>query len=475
MSAVKKVPSQQTLEPEANARGKKRLTRAALSGGTSIVRLGVAIVAQLVIIPLASAHLDPERFGLWVSMAALFLWVSLLDLGLPKALINVLCQADGLQDNDLAKSVVSSAFWLQATFLLVPILASEILLRALDLHRFFHISGSISGSELSTCIRVALYLAILNAQFGLARAGYTGFQLGYKATWWDVLGAILPIPAVLVVIHFGGSLLSFTLASLAPLVLGTMGCALSFVSEFPELMPSPFRISRATARRLLKLGAAYLLAQVTSLVMQQSQPWILMSVVGATVVGPFSVAQRLITVPTALLIALVAPLQPAFGEASYTGDWHWVRGMFHKVMIGTAVLSLLSGAGLFFWGKQLMGLLLRQGKPVSSLTFIWLCAYTMVHLLGTPAWVFLYGLERPKGPAIYGSFHGLVLLTLGYWATKAYGSAGLAATMCFSMALTVALPQLVESSVVLRRGRDAGSPARQTHSCLPDHVVLEEI
>lgn len=428
-----------------------RLRRALLSGSASLTRLGATVAAQILIIPIVSAHLDPERFGLWCTLTSLFVWITLLDFGLPKALINIIAQADGLKSSTLASSAVLTSFLLQGLGLTVLALLVEIGVRSIDLTQILHLSGRIVGGELASCIRLTLYLAIINTQCGLARSTYIGFQLGYKATVWETLGAVIAVPAVVLGVHAHWSLLGLTFASLGPLVLGSICCAAAFFCrDFARLCPSPGNFSPFMTKRLLKLGGIYLVAQMAALVMHQGQPWLLLTAAGASAVGPFTVAQRLISLPSAVLLALVVPLQPAFGEASATGDWPWIRRMFRNTMLGSLVYSALAFAVLLISGHYLTRLLLKQADPVPQAAFFWLCAYMAVNLIGAAASSLLYGLERPRGPALCGTVHATVLLTVGFWATSRYGTVGLAATMFGSMALTNAFPLVLEALASLR-------------------------
>lgn len=442
----------------------RRLGRAVLSGTASVTRLGAALASQVLILPMVSAHLDPERFGLWCSLTSLFLWVTLLDFGLPRAVINIISEADGLKSDSLARKAISSAFWLQAAGLAVPALLGEIVIRCVDLHPLLRISPGIPAGELALCLRATLYLAIVNTQCALGRAAYTGFQLGYRSTCWEVLGAVLTVPAVAVAVRAGCALPGVTAASLAPLVAGLFGSAATlFFRDFAHLRPSLRQFSMPVARRLLRLGSAYLLAQLTALVMQQGQPWILLACAGAAAVGPFAVAHKLVTLPAALMLAVVAPFQPAFGEASIKGDWEWIRRTYRNTVLGSVLYSVAVFAVLILVGQSVTRLLLRQAVPVSQPTFVLLCAYMVVNLIGSSPASLLYGLGRPRGPALYGCAHALVLLPLGFWMTGRYGPSGLAVAMLLAMSVATALPQLIEAGNTLQsRGKSRPRTATDT-------------
>jgi O-antigen/teichoic acid export membrane protein len=71
-------------------------------------------------VPLTVHYLGPERYGVWLTISSLLVWVALTDFGLAgNALVNVLSEAVGNDDRESARHYAASAFWALVTIALV--------------------------------------------------------------------------------------------------------------------------------------------------------------------------------------------------------------------------------------------------------------------------------------------------------------------------------------------------------------------
>jgi Na+-driven multidrug efflux pump len=70
-------------------------------------------------VPLTVGYLGAERYGVWLTISSLLIWVALTDFGLAgNALVNVLSEALGNDDREAARHYVASAFWALVTIAL---------------------------------------------------------------------------------------------------------------------------------------------------------------------------------------------------------------------------------------------------------------------------------------------------------------------------------------------------------------------
>src|ERR1700744_4144212 len=98
---------------KANAnRGLERYRRAGITASTSFLSKALTIAIGFVSVPLTIHYLGPERYGVWLTISSLLIWMALTDFGLAgNALVNVIAEADGKDDRRMAGEYTSSAFW----------------------------------------------------------------------------------------------------------------------------------------------------------------------------------------------------------------------------------------------------------------------------------------------------------------------------------------------------------------------------
>jgi O-antigen/teichoic acid export membrane protein len=99
-------------------RGRDRIKRAAVGGGTGICVSFVTIGVGLISVPLTVQYLGAEQYGIWITISSFLAWLYVSDMGFGSALTNALATASGLEDVNLAKSLVATAFW---TLILISI------------------------------------------------------------------------------------------------------------------------------------------------------------------------------------------------------------------------------------------------------------------------------------------------------------------------------------------------------------------
>src|ERR1700745_3408471 len=101
-------------------RGRARSRRAGGTASTSYIAKGLTVLASFVSVPLTVDYLGSERYGVWLTINSLLLWMALSDFGLAgTALVNALSEAVGNHDRGAARRYVASAFWALLTIALV--------------------------------------------------------------------------------------------------------------------------------------------------------------------------------------------------------------------------------------------------------------------------------------------------------------------------------------------------------------------
>ena len=95
-------------------RARERHRRIALSAFAALVARVVAVIANLVAVPLALGSLGTERYGVWVTLSSFVLMLSFADLGIGSALLNLVSEADGRDDRPAIAQYISSAFVVMA-------------------------------------------------------------------------------------------------------------------------------------------------------------------------------------------------------------------------------------------------------------------------------------------------------------------------------------------------------------------------
>lgn len=421
---------------QAENRGQERLRRAGLTGITAALSQGLVVATGLISVPLTINYLGHERYGVWLTINSLLNWLYVTNLGFSgNALINALAEAHGKDDRALEQELVATAFW---SLVGLAVLLSAIFAAVFPMISWptlFNVSSSVSLSELHWAVILSLASFVLMFPLNISHTIYQGYQAGYIGNIWSMVGSALSLVALVGVTRIQGGLIHLVVALFGVRLLVLLAnLAYLFYRQYPWVWPLPSAVTRRSFRRLLSLGAKYLVAQVAGIGMFHSQPMIIAQILGPVQVGIFNVAQRLLTLPLLVVQMFTFPLLSAYGEARARQDWPWIRRTFWRSLVGSTVVGTVLSVGLAVFAAPIIRIWAGPEMVPEQGLISWLSVYAVVAVIATPASVLLYGLERVGGQAVAALINALGMILLGIWFTQAWGVAGTAAAMTLSLA-----------------------------------------
>jgi O-antigen/teichoic acid export membrane protein len=227
-----------------------------VTASTSYIAKALTILTGFVSVPLTIAYLGAERYGVWLTISSLLVWVALTDFGVAgNALVNVLSEAVGNDDRAAARQYAASAFWALVTIALMMGAAFMAAFQLIPWRAVFRVSDAISTQELDLTCALVLILFVINLPLTLQRSIYDAHQEGYLANIWGILGSVISLLGLIVVtrFHCGLPQLVIVISGVPALVIFASAYDV-FFCRYPWLAPAPSAVKWTCIRRLLKLG-----------------------------------------------------------------------------------------------------------------------------------------------------------------------------------------------------------------------------
>jgi len=346
------------------------------------------MLVGLVSVPLVLSYVGKDLFGFWAAITSFVTWVSLFDFGLVNGLVNVISEANGRDDRRTAQACVSTAFFILATIMVVGIVAVLILAPTVGWAQAFGVSGRLDSSYVKWCVLAALLPILAGLPLSIVRQIYTGYQKAYLGNIFMILGSIATLGGMYASLKVG--------LSLPWLILVFTGCNIVFVLfnfcylviwEMPWLKPGFRYISRPAIRRLMASSTPIFLYQIGALLVNNSQPMVMLHYTNLTTVADYSIIIKLQVVLSGVLLWSTNSFIPTFREARERGDFAWMRLSFRRMVTLRMVLAILVSLVLFVLGNRLITLWLRQNS-VHFGSAVWLAM--SISIIGA-AWVSAYG------------------------------------------------------------------------------------
>lgn len=417
--------------------GRERYRRAGLTASASLIQKALTVLISFASVPLTIHYLGAERYGVWLTISSLLLWMSLTDFGLAgSALINVLSQADGNEDRQSAREYTASAVWaLIAIAAGLGILAASIF-PFISWSNVFHVT-SVSHHELNLACGLTIAFFLIGLPMNVQHSIYCGYQDGYMSNLWGISMNLASLIALIVVtqMHGGLPLLVLSLSGTRS-VIGFTNCCYMFMRRYPWLRPAPTAVRWHCVRRLLSLGSRYMVTQLGTLGMYQSQPMIITQIMGPKAVIIFVVAQKVVTLPMDLIYMVTAPFVPAFGEAMVRQDWSWIRGAYRKITLASLAAGIPITIAVAFVAQPLIRYWAGPEAVPNAQIILWLCVYNAIGLTLMATGQLLSGTERVNALAISVSVCAISTIGVGILLCKWYGLSGVTAAMAISKAIT---------------------------------------
>lgn len=419
---------------------------------TSMLAQGITIATGLISVPLTIGYLGKERYGIWLTINSLLQWLFVSNMGLSgNALINKLSDANGKDDKTLAQELVATAFWSLAAIALIFIILFALCFPFVNWSYVFNASTEVSSSELQLAVVFAFFCFVMMFPTSMVDAVYQSYQEGFIGNVWNIAGSIASLIALIVVTRMRGGL-PFLVGALfgVRLLFSFVNAAYLFFIRHAWLSPTPRATSKNSFKNLTTLGGKYLFAQLSGIGMFQSQPMIIAQILGASAVGVFGIAQRLLTLPMLFVQLMSSPLMPAYGEAKARGDWEWIKKTLRRTLITATLISIVTVLPLCFLAKTIIYYWAgREMMPSTGL--VWAFGlYVVIACIVTPASVMLYGIERVGAQAIATFINATLNVALGIILTRSFGITGMAAAMTIALALVNPITQFTQVRLAFR-------------------------
>ncbi len=445
-------------------RGKERYRRAALTGAASIIQRGLTILISLVSVPLTIHYLGPEQYGVWLTISSLLVWLALTDFGLAgNALINVLSEAHGRDDKRAAQQYVSSAIWSLTAIAAVLGTITFLCFRYISWPAIFR-TTSIPPHELALTGGLTLTFFLVSLPISIQYAVYSAYQDGALSNACGIVMNISSLVALVIVTQFGGGLPELVMALSGTRLIIGFGNTIYIFKRYPWLIPLPSAVRWQCIRKLLNLGGKYLITQLGSFGIGQSQPLIITQILGPAAVVPFVVSHRLITLPIDVVYLSIAPLVPAFGEAKARNDWKWIRTAYRRVTLISVAVGIPLVLILACIAQPVIRLWAGPAAVPSLMLIAGLVLYDIVGVMFMGAGQLLTGVEQPTPLVVSMVLCAVCTVGLGILGCAYMGVAGVALAMAASKLLTFWPFQLLAVRKLLR-----------TERSVPDLIANEEV
>ena len=417
----------------------QRFRNASLTSFLSIVATAVRFTVSIVSVPLVISYLGASQYGLIVTIGGMAAWLSFIDGGIGLSLKNALiheCSQKG-RENVLSE-LFSTAFIFVLLFSIFAGVVLTITLHFLPLEKILNLDSLSNNQMVIYFLYATIWLMLLNIPLGLLRVAYAAIQKEFLFIPWTIVASLLGLGLTVYSIRSNFGLLWVGISSIF-----AANVALIAGMLWTQISGGKFRISicmvnLAHLKSLLKPGAGFLIIQIATIFIFQSDIFIVNYFLGHEYAAEYSIHLQLLLYAQTAVGMITGPYWSALGDAGHKNEITWFKQTLFKLTLLSASMMIIFGCIINLLGKNIVAYW-SHGKiiwnaPLGLVITVFITVTTTAAVYGMA----LGALNVVRGPAKLALIQAFVNIILCVIFVQRLGILGIALGTLLSYLLTAA-------------------------------------
>jgi O-antigen/teichoic acid export membrane protein len=374
--------------------GDQRSSKAAKNIIYSFLIKGYAMGIQFALVPITLDYLDKFHYGIWLVISSVLEWFSYFDIGIGNGLRNKLAEA--LAHNNLKQAKIFTS----TAYAIVTLIFSGIIVLFVVINPFLNWGtilnvSSAEGAELSEVVLYVLVFFCIRFILGLITSIVYANQDPAIRNMIGPVGSTLSLLAIILLRKYvAGSLFWIAMIfSLSPLIVMLVTSIVLFKNRYKEIRPNFSFIDFSYSGKLLGLGAAFFIIQISMLVIFSSANMVLTQLYGPEEVTVYNIANKYFTIGLIASGLITLPYWSSFTEAYFKKDIDWIKKSIKKLNL----ISFIMNCGqviLFLFADKIIYLWIGESIVIPLSMKITFTLYVIIKLWAVPYNIFINGVSK---------------------------------------------------------------------------------
>lgn len=437
-----------------NGHADERKRRIALTALASMLAKFISVSTALITVPLTLNYLGAERYGMWLILSSLSAMFTFADMGIGNGILNQVTIYNGRDDVDGIHDVVSSGF---VILTLIPAGLLAIFAAAyahVGWYHLFNVHSALARSESGPAMAAFVLSFALAMPLSIVQKVQIGLQMGFMSSLWQCLSSILGLICVLIAIAFKASIFWLVLGFMGgPLIMALCNSVWFFGYHSRQIAPRLSRVGKLASSQICRIGGNFFLLQIVAAATYTTDAIILAQVVGASVVAQYSVPEKLFSIIAMVLLMLMSPLWPAYGEAVARGDHAWAKATLKKSLLFSLVFSAVGSTLLIVFAPFIFRIWVHGKLQPPLLLMIGLGIWKVIEGQGNALAMFFNGTNQLRFLFVISIFTAVTALILKIALAKLFGVSGTVWGTIIAFGIFMLIPSYLRARWYFRDAR----------------------
>ncbi|MFM7813774.1 MAG: lipopolysaccharide biosynthesis protein [Flavobacteriales bacterium] len=412
---------------------------------------GFSLILAFVKIPIFLSYLDVDKYGVWLTISSIVLWVSHFDFGIGHGLRNKFSIALAQEDRSKGRYLVSCAYiYLSLIFTGVMLVGLPSIWFA-DWNTILN-SQIISSDELRASVAIVFVIFIVRFIAGLIMSVLRADQRPALADSYSPIASVISLVAVYFLSFSSDNSLfkaciAIALPDTAILILANV---YFFRGRYKDFAPSFRFLKKEYFKEIFSLGLKFFVIQLAGIITMSTSNLIIAQTISPAEVTVFNIAKQYYAMPFMYFAIILLPYWSAITDAYTRDDFEWIKSSMRKLLL----MGLVFIAGLFIlfvfenWAIELW---VGSGIQVSTPLALALIVFNCFMILFSPLTHFVNGVGKLRLSLIVSIAKAALFLPAAFYGAEHYGSVGLIVAMIIVISIPSSIVEWSQYRKIIER------------------------
>ncbi len=388
----------------------------------SILFKFIGVLISFVLVPMTISYINPDEYGVWLTISSVFSWIAFFDIGLTNGLRNKLTEAFAENDYDKAQKLNSTTFALLSIIVLALIIIFSIVNNWLDWNKILNVQ-KIDATNFNLHQLIYLVFLFFCFQFLFKTVGVVFVALQKPAVndFFISVGSLISLVGVWLLTQFIRQDKLFFVSvvfSASSALVYIIAYFVVFGSIHKKIRPKFRKIDWSLSNELLKLGTVFFFLQLSGVVLYLSSNLIIAQLFSQYAVTEYNIAFKYANMISVVSLIVITPLWSSSTDAYVNKDFKWFQDTNRKmnyflllVVLGSIVMVAFSPIFYKIWIKEMVHVPMKL--TISVVLYNILFVYSSIYIY------MLNGIGKLKLQTISAVFEIILLVPtcvlLGKW------------------------------------------------------------
>lgn len=347
----------------------------------------VSMILSYLYIPVVLTYLGDEKYGVWATVLSVLSWIALFDIGIGNGLRNKLAENFKNYDSLKTRKYVSSAYIMLTAIVMALMTVTVLVFSFINWNDFFKV-GSDFDDNLTMVMNISVISMCVSFVLSICKSVYLALQKNHITNLMGLVQQILMLTSVLVLTKCtNGNLVFVAMAYGISNLIVELLFTLNLFRINNDFIPNKKYFSREEAKATTGLGIQFFIIQIASMVLYATDNIIITQICGPSEVTPYTTANKLFSMITAVFSIMIAPYWSAITVRKADGDIKGIKKAEKKMLrlwgiaaFGCIALTVVFKPVVHIWLHRDM--IFQQGlvplMAIYAMVYTWNAVYSQI-------------------------------------------------------------------------------------------------